>query len=237
MNDDIQLAVVVPVYNEEKNLESLINDWHQIFAGNQISYEFIIINDGSKDNSLSILNSVKESNIKIPLTIYSQPNQGHGAAILNGYQKSLRAEWVFQIDADHQLSTDTFVSLWNQRPDYDFLLGERKQKNASISRKFISAASKAIVRLVYGGKISDVNSPYRLMRSEQLKKIIDIVPKNSFAPNILITSFFIFKKAEILTVPLEEKRGNHIKLSKANFNFLKGCVKSMLQTILFRSKL
>src|SRR4029077_19568323 len=124
-----ELAVVIPLFNEEKNIASLIKDWNEVFTNRKINYEFIIINDGSTDNSLTLLESTASAIPGLKLTIHNQKNQGHGNAILNGYKIALRSEWIFQLDSDHQLDTSAFNTLWDNRNDYDFLLGERKKKN------------------------------------------------------------------------------------------------------------
>jgi len=232
-----ELAVVIPLFNEEKNIASLIKDWNEVFTNRKINYEFIIINDGSTDNSLTLLESTASAIPGLKLTIHNQKNQGHGNAILNGYKIALRSEWIFQLDSDHQLDINAFNTLWDNRNDYDFLVGERKKKNGTFFRKFISWSSAFLVHLFYGRRVNDVNSPYRLMRSAQLEKALEKISSQSFSPNVLITAFFTYKKARIFTLNLSQKNDRIEKKSKTNINFFKGCIKSMFQTIFFRLKL
>jgi len=230
-----ELAVVIPVFNEEKNVGELLKDWQATLQAIPVSYRFIIINDGSTDNSLPILQSIAG---QIPqLEIHTQPNAGHGPAILAGYHHALYAEWIFQIDSDHQHDPAVFATLWKNRHEFDFLLGERIQKNASLPRKWVSYSSTLMVRLLYGNRVKDVNSPYRLMRRALLKPAMAGIPPGSFAPNILLTAWFVFFKVKIFTTPLGNRTEGFQRPSKMNFYFLRGCFQSIFQTILFRFRL
>jgi dolichol-phosphate mannosyltransferase len=239
-----ELAVVIPVFNEEKTLVELLEDWQSAFRSIPVRYRFIIINDGSTDNSGAILQSMTE---RMPdIEFHTQANAGHGPAILAGYKMALGTdhngqpgcpEWIFQIDSDHQHDPAAFALLWDKRKDYDFLLGERNQKNATLPRKGVSLLSTGVVRLLAGTGVKDVNSPYRLMRSSKLNEALKLVPGNSFAPNILLTSWFVFSKSRIFTTELGNRSEGIRRQSKMNFYFLKGCFLSIFQTILFRFRL
>jgi dolichol-phosphate mannosyltransferase len=229
------LAVVIPVYNEEKNIAALLRDWQPVFRNTGVSHRVILIDDGSKDNSLSLLKSLQE--VDPSLDVHTQPNAGHGPAILKGYRMAPGAEWVFQIDSDHQLDMAAFGELWNNRQDYDFLLARRVEKNASPGRRGISGVSALLVRLLYGRGVEDVNSPYRLMRNQQLQEALEKIPERSFAPNVLITSWFVLKKSRVFTTTTECRRDGPLRSSKMSWYFLRGAVRSALQTILFRVKI
>lgn len=232
MPDNPALAVVIPVYNEEKNIPALLEDWLPIFRDTNARFRVILIDDGSKDNSLKILQTLAKSDPA--LSVYTQPNAGHGPSILKGYRMAIAAEWVFQIDSDHQLDTAAFRVLWDNRDQYDLLLAERSDKNASRPRRFISLVSKGIVRLLFGHGVNDVNTPYRLMRRECLRKALEKIPAASFAPNVLLTSWFVREKTRIFTTVTDCRKGTQLRQSKLNGYFLRGALRSALQTLFFR---
>jgi dolichol-phosphate mannosyltransferase len=227
------LAVVIPVYNEEKNLGALLRDWQGVLGRIGAPYTIILIDDGSKDGSLRMLREMQEKDAR--LEVYSQPNAGHGPAILKGYRLGLLAEWVFQIDSDHQLDEGAFRTLWDNREGYDLLIGQRREKNASAARQVVSRLSTLMVRILVGGSVRDVNSPYRLMRAACLETALGKIPANSFAPNVLITSWFVRRKYRIFTTVVEN-RGEGQRFSRMSAYFLRGVLRSSLQTILFRLK-
>jgi dolichol-phosphate mannosyltransferase len=229
------LAVVIPVYNEEKNIAALLHDWLQVFRNTGLPFRVLLIDDGSKDNSGKILQTLAENDPT--LSVCTQLNAGHGPSILKGYRLAAAAQWVFQIDSDHQLDTAAFRTLWDNREDYDLLLAERKEKNATLPRQCISGVSKGIVRWLYGRGVRDVNTPYRLMRAQKLQEALEKIPETSFAPNILLTSWFVGKKNRIFTTTTELRREGSPRQSKMNGYFLRGAIQSALQTIFFRTRI
>jgi dolichol-phosphate mannosyltransferase len=229
------LAVVVPVYNEEANLIPLLRDWQPVFDQTDGPYRIIFVNDGSTDQSPNVLEERQKGEEKIE--VITQANAGHGPAILSGYRlalEALGAEWVFQIDSDHQLDTAAFAELWSNRDGYDLLLAERVEKDASRGRKMISGVSRLIVRMLFGRAVNDVNSPYRLMRAECLRGASQKVPAGSFAPNILITAWFVLKKRRIFTTETRLRGGALRRSSELNAYFLRGAIRSAFETLLFR---
>jgi dolichol-phosphate mannosyltransferase len=231
---DAILAVVIPVYNEEGNITSLLRDWQPVFRNTGVPHRIILIDDGSKDNSLSLLKALQESDPA--LEVHTQTNAGHGSAILKGYRLSAGAEWIFQIDSDHQVDTIAFSLLWSSRDRYDLLLAQRLEKNASPGRQIISAFSSFIVGLLYGKGIRDVNTPYRLMRGSKLRQALENVPEESFAPNILITAWFVQGKNRIFTTTTACRKDGLARPSKMSWYFYRGAIRSALQTILFRMR-
>lgn len=227
------LAVVIPVYNEEKNLGALLRDWQAVLRETGAAYTIILIDDGSKDGSLQLLKDMQEKDTR--LDVHTQANTGHGPAILRGYRLAAKAEWVFQIDSDHQLDESAFMTLWSNRAQYDLLIGQRRQKNASPARQVVSRLSTLLVRVLVGDGVRDVNSPYRLMRTGPLGQALERIPADSFAPNVLITSWFVRKKYRIFTTVVDN-RGEGQRLSRMSAYFLRGVLRSSIQTILFRLK-
>ncbi|MFT4019308.1 MAG: glycosyltransferase family 2 protein [Agriterribacter sp.] len=229
-----ELSVVIPVYNEEAFIPMLIHDWVDAFNALHITYTLICINDGSKDNTAVILNEFASSNKNI--LVIEQNNTGHGPAIMRGYKTALQSEWVFQVDGDHQYSAKTFAKFWNNRKDYDLLIGERMYKNESVFRKIVSAVARFSVLTVCGTSLKDVNCPYRLIRASVLEKAIAAIPSKSFAPNLMMSIFFLVKKGKIYVAPIP-RSDIPSKRSGLNIYMLKGAVKSFYQIVNFRLKL
>jgi glycosyltransferase involved in cell wall biosynthesis len=230
MPDSPILAVVIPVYNEQENLMQLLDDWQPVFRETGVPYELIFIDDGSTDNGPRVLEQLSDPSIRV----VAQPNAGHGPAILRGYRLSLAAEWVFQIDSDHQLDPAAFQELWNNRDRYDLLLAERVDKDAATGRRLISGISRGIVHFLFGTGVNDVNSPYRLMRAARLGEALQNIPAGSFAPNVLITAWFVLKKSRIFTTKTKPRGGAGRRRSRLNGYMLRGAFRSAFQTLMFR---
>jgi glycosyltransferase involved in cell wall biosynthesis len=227
-----ELAVVIPVYNEAQNLRALLDDWRRVFRETGTSYRIIAIDDGSTDGSLTLLKTLQSEDPH--LSVHAQKNAGHGPAILSGYRLALDADWVFQIDSDHQLETAAFACLWANRGSYDLLIAGRREKNATRGRHRISTVSRGIVRLLFGPGVEDVNCPYRLMRTESLRQALEKIPPDSFAPNILLTAWFVRKKSRIFTTTTENRNETGLRQSRVSPAIFRGALTALFQTILFR---
>jgi dolichol-phosphate mannosyltransferase len=233
------LAVVIPVYNEQDNLIPLLRDWQPLFLRAGVPYQVFFIDDGSTDDGVRLLEELGDASMKV----VTQRNAGHGPAILRGYRLAIDAgaEWVFQIDSDHQLDPGAFQDLWNNRDRYDLLLAEREDKDASFGRRLVSGISRGIVHTLYGSgasdvssTVKDVNSPYRLMRAAQLGEALLKVPAATFAPNVLITAWFVLKKSRIFITKTRPRGGAGRRRSTLSAYILRGAIRSAFQTLLFR---
>lgn len=232
MPDSPTLAVVIPLYNEQDNIFPLLEDWLPVFKATEAAFRIIFIDDGSTDQGPARLRRILEE--KDSIEVITQANAGHGPAILKGYRLALDVEWVFQIDSDHQLDPAAFRDLWDNRDGYDLLLAERVNKDASPGRRLISRISRGIVDGLFGTAVDDVNSPYRLMRAARLREALQKIPGRSFAPNILVTGWFILKKSRIFTTGVMPRGGAKRRRSRLNGYFLRGAIRSAIQTLLFR---
>jgi dolichol-phosphate mannosyltransferase len=225
------LTIVIPAYNEAKNIPALLRDWQPVFEATGVPYTIVVIDDGSTDDSLTQLKHLQATNSH--LQIHQQNNAGHGPSIIKGYAMTHEAEWVFQIDSDHQLEPTAFKTLWEKRKSYDLLLAQRNDGHNIAARRILSRTAVKIVQLLYGAGIKDANCPYRLMRGVQLQEALKKIPPGSFAPNILLTSWFIRKKSRIFTTVVNRREEGQ-RPSRMNGYMIRGALLSGLQTILFR---
>ncbi len=227
-----KLAVVIPVYNEEGSIAVVIADWVKVLDQLQIDYRLCAYNDGSKDRTHKILDELTNKYPK--LHAIHKVNSGHGPTILKGYKENLDCEWLFQVDSDNEMKAEHFSKLWEQRDNYDFLIGKRINRQSPLPRKIISYISYLSVRLIYGPGIQDVNAPYRLMRVSLFKELIAKIPDDTFAPNVIMSGLACMKKARIFThpVPFEFRTTGTVSIKK--WKLLKAAMKSFWQTIKFR---
>src|SRR5262249_56495225 len=90
-----------------------------------------VYDDGSTDDTRSILDGL---GARLPrLAVRTQPNRGHGAAVLRGYREA-RGEWVFQTDSDGEVAPASFGALWRERHVHDLLLGVRRGRRGGLGR-------------------------------------------------------------------------------------------------------
>ena len=199
-----RLFIVIPAYNEEANIRQVIEDWYPVVEkhnGDGRS-RLVIIDDGSKDSTYSILKEYAEERpLFQPLT---KPNGGHGATVLYGYHYALEhgADYIFQTDSDGQTIPEEFEPFWRQRQQYDMVIGWRKGREDGAARVFTTKVLKGVIRLCFGVSVRDANTPYRLMKAEVLRKDIGLIPENFNLSNVLISVIFTKKKRKIKYIPI-----------------------------------
>lgn len=106
----MELSIIIPVYNGEKYLNECLNSVFAINKEKSINYEVIVINDGSTDSSLKILEKIKSP---VPFRIISQQNKGLSVARNIGISNS-NGKFVFFLDCDDYIVPNTFLDYFNQ---------------------------------------------------------------------------------------------------------------------------
>lgn len=187
-----KIYFVMPAYNEAENIKDTINQWYpvveEINKYNDTEAMLSIANDGSKDNTLEIMQSLKDDYPFFePL---DKPNSGHGATVLYLYRHALSsgANYVFQTDSDGQTSPEEFWQMWEHRNDYDIQIGNRKGREDGCLRVFVTKVLKLVVWLMFHEWITDANAPFRLMKAEKLQSIMEVIPPDYFLCNVAIAA-------------------------------------------------
>lgn len=227
MLDKDNIYIIMPAYNEEENIKNVVYDWIKVvdFIGNDS--KLVVINDGSKDKTLEILNSLSLNN----LIILNKENSGHGPSLIYGYKFAISKNptYVFQTDSDGQTLPSEFWDFWNNRNSYDVIIGYRKYREDGFSRKIVTKTLKLVLKVVFNENIIDANTPFRLMKTEILKEKLNLMPEDFFLSNVLLS--VLFKKDKKIRLHYElitfrPRQGgvnsiNLVKITKIGFKALK----------------
>ena len=197
-----KLYIVIPAYNEEANVDKVIKDWYPIVEKIGNDSKLVIIDDGSKDKTYSIMQQyAKELQAFEPIT---KPNGGHGATVLYGYHYAINAgaDYVFQTDSDGQTLPEEFWPFWKQRSSYDMLIGHRRGRQDGFSRVLVTKTLKFVLWLCFHVRIVDANTPFRLMKATTLKEQLKQVPENFNLSNVMISVLYARKKLPVKYMPV-----------------------------------
>lgn len=190
----------MPAYNEEANIEKVVKQWYPVIE--ELGGQMVVIDDGSKDRTYRILRDLET---KYPHLIgLTKKNEGHGATVLYGYKYAIdhQADYVFQTDSDGQTLPAEFEKFWEQRKQYDMLIGKRIGRKDGIFRVFVTKTLSVVIRFCFGVKVPDANTPYRLMKAETLKRYMDLIPESFNLSNVLISVVFVKKKCKVAWLPI-----------------------------------
>lgn len=197
-----KLFIVIPAYNEEANIRQVVEEWYPIVAKYGTDSRLVVVNDGSKDSTFSILTDLsKDMPQLIPL---NKENGGHGAAVLYGYRYALNngADYVFQTDSDGQTLPSEFDPFWNSKDKYDIVIGYRQGRKDGFSRKVVTRVLRIVVQLCFGVFVLDSNTPYRLMKADKLKDNMKYVPDDFFLSNVALSAIYKKRKMKMHFIPI-----------------------------------
>ena len=169
----VDLEILMPVHNEEKILPKLIKDIDESI-NKKISYKIIICEDGSTDNSLGVINNLKN---KYPIHLITSPNKkGYSNAMLDGL-KSASTDYLLIMDSDGQSNPDEILNFWDNRRKADIINGHRFNRNDYMYRKLYSKIAYVIYRILFNLKIKDPSYAYILVNKEVYSSLSSFKPE------------------------------------------------------------
>ena len=146
MLENIKLSVVFPIYNEEKNIINLLTEWDSILKEKEITYEFVIAEDGSNDKTKDIIKDLKK---KYNINDQSVANRtGYGPAVIRGIINS-NYDYFLCCDSDGQISPLSINNLENLPKEKEFLIGFREPREDPLARKIYSFCFKILHNLFF----------------------------------------------------------------------------------------
>ena len=171
MSSKLDISVVVPLYNEEESLPELVAWIDRVATTNQLSYEVIMVDDGSTDGSWGVVEQLKEQYPQIRAISFMR-NYGKSAALYCGFEMA-EGDVVFTMDADLQDSPDEIPEMRRMilEDGYDLVSGWKKRRYDPISKRWPSKFFNATARFMSGIKLNDFNCGLKAYRRKVVKSI------------------------------------------------------------------
>jgi glycosyltransferase involved in cell wall biosynthesis len=196
-----RIAIMIPAYNEEKYIEGVIKDC------SSFGFDIIVIDDGSTDNTVKTVNSLAADMGDELILIKHPQNQGKGQALITGFDYVVKNDYkgVITLDADGQHDTREiadFLDLVKQE-DPDVIIGDRlgNTKGMPFIRLATNVFTSWIIARIAGTRVSDVQSGYRYLKAEALRKIKLKTRNFDTEPEIILRAGWHGMK--ILNVPIK----------------------------------
>lgn len=159
----IDLTVLLPVLNEERNLAILLRFLTQKLPALGIQFEIIVIDGGSKDKTADTAKNAGPS-----VQVIEQQNPGYGEALRLGFEKA-RGGYILTLDSDLSHNPTLIASLWQARENADFTIASRYIPGGSVKmpfwRLFLSRILNSILPRLLSLPVRDLSSGFRLYRS------------------------------------------------------------------------
>lgn len=168
---ELDLSVVVPVFNEEESIPELFEWIVRVVDDHGITTEVIFIDDGSSDSSWQVISTLHKSDSRARGIRFNR-NYGKSAALQTGFQAS-KGEVVITMDADLQDSPDEIPGLVKMisEEDYQLISGWKRKRHDPIGKTIPSKFFNAITRMVSGIKLHDFNCGLKAYHKDVVKSI------------------------------------------------------------------
>lgn len=172
MRNSLDISVVVPLYNEQESLPELMAWIDRVCRENSLSYEVIMVDDGSSDDSWSVVCRLKEEFPENLRAIRFMRNYGKSAALYCGFEAA-EGEVVFTMDADLQDSPDEIPAMRRMIVDdgFDLVSGWKKHRFDPLSKRLPSKFFNWTARCVSGIRLHDFNCGLKCYRRNVVKSI------------------------------------------------------------------
>lgn len=164
------LSVFFPAYNDAKSLPPLIAKTYRVLPRVAQKYEVIVVNDGSSDNTGSVVKQLQKqySNLKL---IEHVKNRGYGGALQSGF-KNAKYDWAFYTDGDGQYDVNELTSLVEKvNSQVDVVNGYKIGRGDGIVRSLIGEGYNWILHKLYKLPIRDVDCDFRLIKKSKLNSL------------------------------------------------------------------
>ncbi|MDE5604401.1 MAG: glycosyltransferase family 2 protein [Eubacterium sp.] len=206
------LSLIVPCYNEEGNVEKFFSETNKAFNGRDFEYEFVFVNDGSRDQTGGCLKKLyAENKDKMQVLSFSR-NFGKEAAIYAGL-KAAKGDMVCLIDADLQQRPEVVLQMldtMNGNEELDCVTAYQENRKES---KMMISLKNAFYKII--NKITEVNfvngaSDFRLMKRNMVDAVLEMTEYHRFSKGIFSWVGF---NTEYIPYNVEERESGKSKWS------------------------
>jgi len=179
-------SIVMPVFNEARVIEKVITDFYSIVIKQMPGSRLIIMEDGSDDGTKDILKNLKR---KIPFTLISTKYRKGYTRAFKDALKNAGADLIFFSDSDGQHNPYDVLHILGERRGFDIVSGCKSPRRDPFYRQFISKIYNTFFFLLFGLKMKDINSGFKLIRKTVVDQVLPEVQDMEYC----VMSEFILK--------------------------------------------
>ncbi len=181
-----KLSIVIPCYNEEKTISPFLSEMKKVETklSEQLAFDYIFVDDGSKDNTLRVLQEFSSEISNVQYLSFSR-NFGKEAAILAGLEESV-GDYVTVMDVDLQDPPELLIDMYLKIQEGYDVVGSRRsdRKGEPIVRSFFSKLFYKLINLVSDTEMVDGARDFRLMSRQVVDSILELGEVNRFSKGL-----------------------------------------------------
>jgi dolichol-phosphate mannosyltransferase len=203
----VELSFVVPAYNEEDFIEDTLGSIDNNVMNKNLSYEIVVVNDGSADNTLAKARSYAGKNGHVKVVSYSK-NIGKGHAVKTGFMKAVGSV-VFFADSDMEIDLKRISDYIEALKHGDIVIASKRHSqshvNVPISRKILSETFNGLVRLLTGVPLKDTQSGLKAMRKSAFNDIFPRLAVKRYAFDVELLAVANLYGLKVVEMPVNIK--------------------------------
>ncbi len=200
------VSIIIPAFNEENTIQNTIESLVTYLNAADISYELLIVDDGSIDETCKLAKCLEDG---CSVKVLSCPdNQGKGSALKFGFERCLGSEVLFfdaGLDFPPRQIVETIRAL--DESGADIIVGSKRHPQSKVyypwHRKLVSFAAQLVVRLLFNLGVTDTQVGIKAFRREALEKIMPLVMVKRYAFDIEVLALGQYYGMKIKEVPVE----------------------------------
>ncbi len=163
-----KLSIIIPIYNEEENIQKLVERIHKACTSERILYEIIFVDDHSTDNTQKIIQLISPL---FPISFHAKKGkQGKSYSLIEGFQYA-KYELLCMIDADLQYAPEYIPAMVKMSSQADIIIAKRKEQSIPFFRKIMSSAQHFIFNKILHNMDYDVQSGLKVFKKEIVDRI------------------------------------------------------------------
>lgn len=203
-----EFCIIIPIYNEEDNMLRLEKELNNYVNNSSVSTCVLFVDDGSKDNSRSLIKEIASRNKSFYYLIFDK-NVGLSGALKAGIDAA-NSTYIGYIDADLQTTPKDFEKLLPFRYDYDLVTGIRIGRKDSLGKRISSKIANGFRRIMTKDGVIDTGCPLKIIRTDYAKQIPLFKGMHRFLPALIL-----LQEGKIKQIPV-----NHYEriAGKSKFN-------------------
>jgi glycosyltransferase involved in cell wall biosynthesis len=223
----MDLSVIIPAYNSGTIIRSTLDSLWSYLPDHFSSFEIIVVDDGSSDNTFKEISAFKDSHIKI---IQHKSNQGKYGAIKTGMLSASGTCRIFtDADLPYEVSAIPYLAHLIRDLQYHLAVGDRTlmesidRSGTDRTRHFLSISCRTAVRLLVAGEMFDTQCGLKAIRSDVADAIFPLIKERGFAGDIELLYIALKYNLAIRRVPVRLLRSGQtsVRLSADGLKILK----------------
>ncbi|WP_178987888.1 glycosyltransferase [Winogradskyella schleiferi] len=191
-----KFTIIVPVYNEEDNLERVETELSNYLNIATVSTSILFVNDGSSDNSQTLIEAICKRNDAFDYILF-KVNRGLSAAIKAGFDY-VDSELVGYIDSDLQTAPEDFNTLLEHIDSHELVTGVRSNRKDSFVKNMSSKIANGIRRAFTHDGMDDTGCPLKVIKTDYAKRIPMFRGLHRFLPAMIM-----LQNGRVVQIPVQ----------------------------------